>query len=210
MISNQMLLDCHFPFILASASPRRKLLLEQIGLRFTVCPSAVEETEVSLLLPPQEYVSVLATSKARDVAQKQQEDSSIVIGADTIVVHDGCILNKPASVSEAEEMLARLSGATHIVYTGIALVESGSLRTLVDVQNTEVTFRVLATKEITAYVATGSPLDKAGAYGIQDDFGAVFVEKIHGCYYNVVGLPLTLLYQRLQEFCKREFYRDMQ
>lgn len=196
--------------ILASASPRRKILLEQIGLQFTVCPSTIEEGNVSLLLPPQEYVCVLATSKAKDIAKKQREEHCLVIGADTIVVHNGNILNKPASPSEAEEMLARLSGATHTVYTGIALVESGSLRTLADVQTTEVTFRTLSAKEIAAYVSTGSPLDKAGAYGIQDDFGAVFVEKIHGCYYNVVGLPLTLLYQRLQEFYKRELYRDMQ
>lgn len=210
MIALNKHLHIHNPLVLASASPRRKALLEQIGMEFTVQPSAVEEEEVSLLLPPQQYVATLATQKATDVAQRQQQEGTLVIGADTIVVHDGAILNKPTSVAEAEHMLARLSGATHIVYTGIAFVESGSLRTLTDVQHTEVTFRILSSEEILAYVATGSPLDKAGAYGIQDDFGAVFVEKIQGCYYNVVGLPLALLYQRLQEFYSIAFNQDMQ
>jgi septum formation protein len=199
MVPLQDLLHLSIPIVLASASPRRKSLLTQIGMEFIVVPSAFPEESVLRTLPPAEYVQTLATSKAQWVAC-QVEETALVIGADTVVVWDGEIFNKPTSPAEAMTMLQTLSGKTHTVYTGVALVTAGGKVVKTAVQNTDVTFRTLTEREITAYIATGSPLDKAGAYGIQDDFGAVFVEKIQGCYYNVVGLPLSLLYTMLKEF----------
>jgi septum formation protein len=111
-------------------------------------------------------------------------------------------LNKPTDEEDARKMLRTLSHNTHTVYTGIALIEARSDKRMVTLQKTEVTFRELDDEEIAAYVATGSPLDKAGAYGIQDDFGAVFVSNISGCYYNIVGLPLELLYTTMKRFIK--------
>lgn len=208
MISLNKLIGLAEPVVLASASPRRKQLLEQLGLTFLVQPSAVDEGAVSVQQPPAEYVRTLALHKARDIARHQPDSASVVIGADTVVVYDNRILNKPSSADEARTMLQTLSGRTHTVYTGVALVAGGATQELTAVQSTEVTFRELTEREITAYIATGSPLDKAGAYGIQDDFGAVFVEKIQGCYYNVVGLPLSLLYTMLTEFCGNSRERE--
>ncbi|MFY7997137.1 MAG: Maf family protein [Candidatus Kapaibacteriota bacterium] len=192
------------PLILASASPRRKKLLEQLGLDFRVIVSAFDEDVIPTDISPQDYVQILAQSKALRVAQNLGE-AAIVIGADTTVVLQGYILNKPNDSADAVRMLSMLSNRTHDVFTGIALVEcraDGSVtKSVQDVCRTEVRFRQLSTEEIRGYVISGSPLDKAGSYGIQDDFGAVFVEGIHGCYNNVVGLPLELLYRRLQEFC---------
>jgi len=189
-----------FPLILASTSPRRKHLLEQIGMTFTVQPSNVDES----LIPtsgavPEEFVQRLALLKAQDVASKTPA-RSIVLGSDTIVVLDGEILGKPLDADDAKNMLRRLSGNTHTVYTGIALVDSETYSSVTAVQQTDVTFRELIDDEIAGYVATGSPLDKAGSYGIQDDFGAVFVAHIVGCYYTIVGLPLELFYRTLHTF----------
>jgi septum formation protein len=187
------------PLVLASASPRRKKLLEQIGLEFQVKVSAFDEDSVPTHLPPPDYVQLLAQSKARAVAQNL-DFKAIVIGADTTVIVGGQILNKPADAADAARMLGLLSNRTHEVCTGIALIETATNRIITDVCRTEVRFRALDTVEISGYVASGSPLDKAGSYGIQDDFGAVFVQEIRGCYYNVVGLPLELLYRRLRDF----------
>jgi septum formation protein len=187
------------PLVLASQSPRRKKLLEQIGLSFTVQVSTFDESTIPTDLPPQEYVQVLAKSKALAVAQ-QRTSPAIVLGADTTVVLDDEILNKPVNASDAARMLGLLSNRTHEVCTGIALVDTAQNRIITDVARTEVRFRALKEEEVVEYIKSGSPLDKAGAYGIQDDFGAVFVQEIRGCYYNVVGLPLELLYRRLQEF----------
>lgn len=202
------LLQLPAPLVLASQSARRKALLQQIGLDCRVMPSAVDEEAIhNLESHPAEYVQHLALHKARDVAARLNEDS-IVIGADTTVVVDGIILNKPVDEAEAYSMLQRLSNRTHSVYTGIALIRTGEggkpevHRELTRVQQTQVTFREVEEEEIRAYIATGSPMDKAGAYGIQDDFGAVFVRHIEGCYYTIVGLPLELLYQSLKEFCQ--------
>ncbi len=194
------MLTLPFPLILASTSPRRKHLLEQIGMTFTVQPSNVDES----LIPtsgavPEEFVQRLALLKAQDVASKTPA-RSIVLGSDTIVVLDGEILGKPLDADDAINMLRRLSGNTHTVYTGIALVDSETYSSVTAVQQTDVTFRELSDDEIAGYVATGSPLDKAGSYGIQDDFGAVFVAHIVGCYYTIVGLPLELFYRTLRTF----------
>jgi len=182
--------------VLASRSPRRVKLFGQIGLRVDVMPSEVEEQ----FDPGQSAVGnarSLALQKANDIARKC--DDAIVVGADTIVELDGELLGKPGSKEEAIQMLERLSGRTHTVITGIALVDRPSGRSVVDEEITRVVFRTLPAHEIAAYVAAGSPMDKAGAYGIQDDYGAVFVTRVEGCFYNVVGFPLARFYTRLQE-----------
>jgi len=188
------------PLVLGSGSPRRSHLLHQIGLQFSVHPSTIDESTFSVEgVNPSDYVQSLAEAKALDVAM-QYPDAVIVLGADTVVVLDDKILGKPLDRNDAYTMLKSLSGRTHTVYTGIALVDSLTLKITKDVARTEVTFRELYDKEITDYIATGSPMDKAGAYGIQDDFGAVFISHIVGCYYNIVGLPLELFYRTLRNF----------
>jgi len=183
--------------ILASSSPRRTLLLRQIGLTFTVDPSKVDE-HLNAGESPAKNARRIALEKATEVARRRA--SGIVVGADTIVVLGRTILGKPKSHREAARMLKRLSGRSHVVYTGFAIVDGHTGRALTDVVRTRVWFRRLGDREIARYVRSGSPLDKAGAYGIQDDFGAVFVESIDGCFYNVVGFPLVRFYQRLGEF----------
>ena len=192
-----------FPIILASKSPRRKKLLEQINLKFEVFDSGFDEDSI-VFSEPENYCQILALSKAKNVAEKLQ-NPSVVIGADTIVVLDNEILNKPIDEQNAYDMLKKLSGKTHTVYTGLAFVFSGKMNAKTCYQKTEVTFRVLEDDEINEYIKSGSPLDKAGAYGIQDDYGAVFVNHIVGCYYNIVGLPLELFYTKLNEFLSHEF-----
>lgn len=183
------------PLILASQSPRRKRLLEQLGLSFEVVVSPVEE-----VIPPDavpaEIVQTLAVHKAEPVARTHPH--ALTLAADTIVVLDETILGKPETTTEAEAMLGRLSGVTHTVFTGLALSHPATGRQVKAVEATAVTFAPLSTDEIRRYVATGSPMDKAGAYGIQDDYGAVFVRRIDGDYYNVVGLPLHRLYTLLR------------
>ncbi len=179
--------------VLASNSPRRRELLKQIGLTFSIDPADVDER----VLPgenPKEYTVRVALDKARAAAARA--NGALVIAADTIVVLDSVILGKPEGTADAERMLSLLSGRDHLVITGIAVLDSASGRTLADAATTRVWFRQLDSEEIKAYVATGEPLDKAGAYGIQDK-GALLVSRIDGCYFNVVGLPLALLAQKL-------------
>ncbi len=183
------------PFVLASTSPRRKQLLEQLGLTFKQAAPDVDES-FHPDLPPPAIVESLADRKASVVAQRFPD--ALVLAADTIVVLDDEILNKPASRDEAVAMLGRLSGRTHVVYSGIALAHAPSSRHIVTHEATRVTFASLDQREIAAYVATGSPMDKSGAYGIQDDRGALFVSGIEGDYYTVVGLPLHRLYTVLK------------
>ncbi|MBP6671525.1 MAG: septum formation inhibitor Maf [Bacteroidetes bacterium] len=188
------------PIILASQSPRRSSLLKQIGLSFSVVPSSIAE-EIDRNATSEENVRRLSLHKAEEVAR--QYSSGVIIGSDTIVVIDGEVLGKPGSETEAKGMLKLLSGRSHTVYTGFALVDAASKKSYIDHVATEVTFRHLAEKEIAEYVATGSPMDKAGSYGIQDDFGAVFVERISGDYYTVVGLPLSKFYTAFISFAKQ-------
>lgn len=183
--------------VLASRSPRRVALLRQIGLSPLVEPSDVEE-EFEHSDTPSANAMQLALSKALDIGRHHHD--AIIIGADTIVVLDGTYLGKPADSSNAVDMLESLSGRTHVVVTGFALLDRPSNRSLLDFEETSVTFRSIPRSEIEAYVSGGSPMDKAGAYGIQDDYGAVFVSRIEGCYYNVVGLPLSKFYSRLLDF----------
>ncbi len=192
------LLHLPVPLVLASQSPRRLALLSQIGLDAEVCPAHVDEESLAADRAPEEYASHLALLKAQAVAQSRADDV-IVLGADTIVVCDGHILNKPIDAADAHRMLRMLSGRTHTVITAVALVRSNTH--MLRQSSTKVRFRELSDTEIAAYIAGGSPMDKAGSYGIQDDYGAVFVEHIEGCYYTIVGLPLELLFLMLGEFC---------
>lgn len=187
------------PLILASQSPRRRLLLKQIGFKFIIKPSSVPET-FSKRESPAQNAKRIALAKAVEVARGVEH--GIVIGADTIVVVGKKILGKPRSRAEARRMLERLSGRAHIVYTAFALVDAVSRKHIVQIEKTHVRFRKLGAEEIAEYVASGSPMDKAGAYGIQDDYGAVFVERVNGCFYNVVGFPLAQFYMTLQRFVR--------
>lgn len=201
--SLNQLLGLHTPLVLASRSPRRQALLTHIGLSFDTVVPDVDEEAVPTDLPHGEYVETLALMKARRGAHMVGKHA-IVIGSDTTVVLDGNVLNKPFDADDAVRMLRTLSGRTHTVYTGLALVDADTERSMAVHSSTRVTFRDLDDAEIAAYVASGSPLDKAGAYGIQDDFGAVFVRHVEGCYYTIVGLPLELLYTSLREFSSSE------
>lgn len=185
------------PLVLASRSPRRIQLLRQIGLDPQVIPCDVNE-DFDLSLPAAENAVTLALRKAREVARTITD--AIVIGADTIVTLDGRMMAKPEDPDDAVRMLKMLSGNTHVVHTGYALVDRPSDASVTGVEETLVTFRDIPRSEIEEYVAGGSPMDKAGAYGIQDDYGAVFVTRIEGCFYNVVGLPLSSLYSALRAF----------
>ena len=179
--------------ILASASPRRQALLQQIGITPLVCPAYFAEGS-GTASQAQEVALHNAVGKCAAVAAKTGDELP-VIAADTIVVIDNVILGKPQDVAAAKAMLQRLSGRTHQVMTGVAVQYKGQKMSEVCV--TDVSFRQLTAEEIDAYIATGEPMDKAGAYGIQGR-GAVLVEKINGCYNNVVGLPLSLLYLMMQ------------
>lgn len=191
------------PLVLASQSPRRRQLLTGLGFEFTTVTPSVDEEAVPAVQPFNEYVQTLAVQKARRGLELCAPDS-IVIGADTTVVLNNTVLNKPASATDATQMLMSLSGKTHTVYTGLAVINGKTNAEYIGYRSTKVTFRTLLADEIAMYVRGGSPLDKAGGYGIQDDFGAVFVESIHGCYYTVVGLPVELLYALLREMVRKE------
>jgi septum formation protein len=188
----------HFniPLYLASQSPRRKKLLEQINLKFD-CFSVDLDENIILGENPVDAVKRLAKKKSI-AAGKIKE--GIIITADTIVVIENQIIGKPQNRNEAFKLLKILSGKYHKVYTGFTIQNTFTGKIVTDYEMTEVKFRELYDQEIWDYIDTGSPMDKAGAYGIQDDFGAVFVEKINGCYYNVVGLPLAKIYKTLMEF----------
>lgn len=184
------------PIILASASPRRKKLLEQINLKFKTLSVDLDERR----LPnekPFRMVKRLAEEKLQLALQKIQH--GIIITADTIVVLDGKIIGKPKNEIDAVKILKKLSGRKHTVYTGFAVFNTSTNKKIISYEKTFVQFRKLTTEEISLYVDSGSPMDKAGAYGIQDDFGAVFIQAINGCYYNVVGLPLSRVYHALNE-----------
>jgi septum formation protein len=198
---------------LASESPRRASLVKLLGVKeIRIHPANLHEVMDSALTPA-ENVERLAQHKARKVAnelddapspnpsrKREGNNNGVVLGADTTVWIGGNMLEKPIDANDAERMLLQLSGTTHTVYTGVALYDIETKRERSFVEATDVTFRTLSIEEIREYIATGSPMDKAGAYGIQEDFGAVFVKHIDGDYYNVVGLPLCSLYVALKSF----------
>ena len=178
--------------ILASQSPRRRELLATAGIPFTVRAARVEEIR-SPGEPPGAYVRRLARSKAEAARESAGE---IVLGADTVVVLDGEVLEKPAGAGEARSMLRRLSGREHTVITGICLLHAGGA--VVESESTLVRLASLDPREIEEYVSSGEPMDKAGAYAIQG-LAAKFIERIEGCYFNVMGLPLALVYRHLKK-----------
>jgi septum formation protein len=177
--------------VLASASPRRRELLAQAGFSFTVTPASIPE-DVRPNENPVAYVTRLAREKAQSVyAKLDSPESTVVLGADTTVVAPcGEILGKPADAVDAARMLRLLSGATHQVITGVAVVSASGTETAAEV--THVSVLTLSDDEIAAYFGTGEPMDKAGAYAIQG-YAARWIPRIHGCYFNVVGLPLALV-----------------
>ena len=186
--------------ILASASPRRRELLAQIGAEFEVRVSDKEEIYRSHR--PEEIVKELALMKAENAGAENSElRNIIVIGADTVVVLDGQILGKPKDEEDAADMLSRLQGRAHEVYTGTAILdydEEGRRSVVNQAVRTEVHVHAMEEAEIRRYIATGEPMDKAGAYGIQGRFAA-FIDQIEGDYYNVVGLPVSSMYQELKK-----------
>ncbi len=190
------MLKTKLPIYLASQSPRRKHLLKQIGIQFKSFSVDLDE-QILDNESPIKAVKRLSLEKL-EIAEKKRNDG-ILITADTIVVLNSKIIGKPKNKKDAKSILSQLSNNTHFVYTGYAIKNSVTNKIIVDYEKTSVTFRELSTKEISDYVTDGSPLDKAGAYGIQDDYGAVFVSKINGCYYNVVGLPLSKIYESLNK-----------
>lgn len=188
------MINTKLPVYLASASPRRKKLLEQINLKFSVINPAADE-KLNPKETPVQNVKRIAVEKL-DKA-KTMIDKGIIITADTIVVLDNKVLGKPKDKKDAKRILKYLSGNTHFVFTGFAVYNTETEKLVVSYERTSVTFRELDDDEIDQYIKSGSPMDKAGAYGIQDDYGAVFIKKITGCYYNVVGLPLAKVYSTL-------------
>lgn len=179
--------------ILASGSPRRRELLTRLGLVFTIIPAEIEE-DITALQQPEDLVRKIAFQKACYVSKRLNQ--GLIISADTIVVLAGQVLGKPVSETDAFEKLRMLSGKCHEVITGVCVMDVDSGNIQLESETTRVFFREISDQEINLYIAAGECLDKAGAYGIQG-LGSLFVDRIEGCYYNVVGLPLTRLYLML-------------
>ena len=180
--------------ILASASPRRKELLHQVGLEPVIVPSHVEEVITSTV--PEQVVMELSSQKAGDVAAGYQGQEAVVIGADTVVAVDGQILGKPADREDAVRMVTMLAGRSHQVYTGVTLVFCRTGKAVTFAEETDVHVYPMTRNQIEQYVDTGEPMDKAGAYGIQGYFAA-YIQGIRGDYTNVVGLPVGRVCQAL-------------
>ena len=181
--------------ILASQSPRRIELMREAGFEITIKPADIDETP----LPgedPFQLVERLARAKARAVASGVLDPTESIIAADTIVALGAKPLGKPVDATDARRMLRALSGKTHQVATGVCIVQNAQVSSFVDI--TDVNFYELSDREIDAYIATGEPMDKAGAYGIQGAYGRMLVERIDGDFYNVVGLPIAKVVRALQ------------
>ena len=182
--------------VLASGSPRRRELLDMIGIEgYTIMPDTCDE-EIVPGLPPGPTVCGIALKKAKNVSLLCCEDD-IILAADTLVFIDGCLLGKPRGAEDAAGMLRRLSGRKHTVYTGVAIVRGDVYMT--GAEMTDVYFRDITENEIAAYVSTGEPMDKAGAYGAQGR-AAIFIERVDGDFFNVMGLPLCRLSTMLRNF----------
>jgi septum formation protein len=183
------------PLVLASSSPRRQYLMSEAGFRFTIEKPEVDESFPSEM-PVDQVPKYLAAKKAESF--RPQIKNEIVVTADTVVILSGKILNKPDDDAHAREMLTMLSGKTHLVITGVSIISKEKEESFDD--TTEVTFKTLTPAEINFYVDKYEPFDKAGAYGAQDWIGMVAIEKINGCYFNVMGLPIHKVYQHLQNW----------
>lgn len=190
--------------VLASASPRRRELLAQVGIDFHVVPSNADETLLAKETP-ETHVIRLSCDKAMEVSSRPAQTGRWFIGSDTVVVRDEVILGKPSDASEAAEMLTSLSGRGHRVISGYAVHDRESNRTLSAAVATRVFFKDLTTREIEGYIATGEPFDKAGAYAIQG-IGSFMVPRIEGSYTNVVGLPLCEVISALEELGAIELF----
>ena len=184
------------PLVLASQSPRRKELLSILGIPFSIVPSSIDEIPARGENPEQ-FVVRVARQKGMDVASRVSQ--SVVLSADTVVTVDGEILGKPASPSDAAQMLSKISGRTHRVMTGVCLVLAPRRILALEHETTRVRFRKLSAAEIRDYLRSGEPFDKAGAYGIQG-LASKYVTRIEGCFFNVVGLPVPLVYEMLKPF----------
>ncbi len=204
--TGRMHMDKMMKLVLASASPRRKELLAQIGIVPEIVPSTIEEVITSSV--PEDVVMELSLQKAQDVAGRQ-EIGTCVIGADTVVAANGQILGKPVSHEDAHRMISMLQGRTHQVYTGVTLVFCGqtgrTVRTFVE--KTDVSVYSMSEKEIKTYADDKDPMDKAGAYGIQGKFAA-FIKGIDGDYNNVVGLPVGRVFQEMKQMFEQEENND--
>lgn len=183
------------PFILGSGSPRRRRILHGLGLEFTVDAPRVEENLVTGE-SPREHVRRLAEAKVRDVASRHERGT--VLAADTVVEIDGRILGKPGDSADARRMLRTIRGRWHEVWTGVAVARASDGKVALGHEMTRVLVRDLSDDEVDEYVACGEPLDKAGSYAIQD-CGAAVVERVDGCFYNVVGLPVVRMLRVLEE-----------
>lgn len=190
--------------VLASASPRREELLKQLGISFTIYPSPWEETRPQSL-NPRDYVYHMAYQKAKKVAYLVED--ALVIGADTMIYHQGHMIGKPKTQEEAFSILSSLSAEKHQVFTAFVILDTSSLQEESFIQETQVYFRPLKVEEIKEYIHTGEPFDKAGAYAIQGR-GAAFISKIEGCFYGVVGLPLGALIPALYKMGWKERVAD--
>lgn len=184
------------PLILASSSPRRQFLMREAGYEFTVEKPAVDES-FPAELPVEQVARYLATKKA-EYFRRELHEELVVVTADTVVILENEILNKPADRKEAIQMLSKLNGKTHLVMTGVCILSTEKEVNFDD--TTEVTFKILSLDEIEFYVNTYKPYDKAGAYGAQDWIGMVAIEKISGSYFNVMGLPMHKVYQHLSNW----------
>ena len=182
--------------ILASQSPRRKDLLKQIGLEFEIDPSNYEE-DMTLKMEPNKLAEFLSLGKAKDVAKRHKD--AIIISADTIVAISGEVFGKPKTPERAKYMLEKFSGNAHSVITGFTIIDTETNKQISKSVETKVYFKNLSEQEIKAYIATGEPLDKGGGYAIQG-LAALFVEKIEGDYFNIVGLPILALTTELKDF----------
>jgi len=192
-------------FILASGSPRRKEILENIGLGFETLVSDADEGAINgTALPVPVYVQELALLKATAVAKKRGKGDELIISADTVVCMDGEILGKPSDKEDAFRMLSMLSGKCHSVFTGICVMSTKNAFSVCSAVETKVYFKSLSDEQILSYIKSGEPMDKAGAYGIQG-IGSLLVEKIDGDYFNVVGLPVS----KLSEILEKEFDVDV-
>ncbi|MFA5987819.1 MAG: Maf family protein [Candidatus Paceibacterota bacterium] len=181
--------------ILASTSPRRHSLAQQMGLEFEVVPSDYEE-DMSMDLTPDKLAMALAYGKAKNVADRLTD--GVVLGIDTFVLFEGKKLGKPKSEEDAFQMLKSFSGKFQEVYSGVALIDCTTGKEIADYEVTKIKFREMDDSEIKKYIKTGEPMDKAGAYGIQG-LSSVFIEKVDGCYSNIVGFPIYNIYKNLKK-----------
>lgn len=184
--------------VLASQSPNRKMILEQVGLKFEICPSDYEE-DMTLKMLPIDLVRHLSEGKAKDVAKKYRNQDAVIIAAETIVAFENEVFGKPKTPEKAKELLSRLSGKAHSAITGFTIIDTNTGKAISKSVETKVYFKELLPEEIDAYIATGEPLQKAGAYGIQS-MGALLVSKIDGDFTNIAGLPIFHVAEELKNF----------